>query len=130
MNTQQRKKQLQEELNAITEQEKKELIEKEYPKVKAKYLGKCFKSRNGFGGNSKRWWLYEKVIEIKPDDLYTIGDGEVTAHITVLRFQVFSNDLIQIDPSTQAYIHGLGDEITETEFNAAWDTMIDKINAL
>jgi hypothetical protein len=128
-NLSERKKQLQKEMNEVEELEVKETIEKNYPIIKKKYEGKFFKYRNGYNAD-ERWWLYTKVVEIKPSDVYDTNGNGVTAHFSGWTFQTDSYDKIEIAQEKHGYVHSLGKEITENEFVAAWNKMIDKMNHL
>lgn len=125
-----RKAQLQSELKKIFEAEEKALIEEHYPKFKNKYEGKCFKIRNRYGGDSKGWWLYVKVTEIKPEDVYDTSGNGVACKYTGWQFQVDEHGNINISKEDFGYCHSLGQLISEGEFNAAWNKMIDLMDKL
>jgi len=126
------KEQLQKQLDEIAKKEEQEMIETHYPKFK-KFEGKFFKTSNCYSCPEKPsdyWWLYTKITEIKPKDIYNTRGNGVASHYTGWSFQVDKYGQISIEREKSGYIHSLGQEITEKEFNAAWDKMIDKINAL
>jgi hypothetical protein len=130
-NLQSQKKKLQKELNAIEKLQERQLIEKNYPAFKRKYEGKFFKTINGYGGDTPPWFLYRKVTEIRPSDIYdTGGKGGITAHFRGWSFQITSYNQIQIEQLENGYVHHLEEEISEAEFNAAWNKMIDKLDSL
>ncbi len=122
------KEQLQAQLNAIVKEERKLLIEKHYPKFK-KLAGKCFKFMNSYG-NGTSWPAYTKVIKIAPEDLYVNGNKEVLAHYQGWCFQSCSNNIFTVEKKECGYVHGLGKEITEAEFNAAWNKAMASLDSL
>lgn len=124
-----RKMQLQRELIMIEKNEEKELREKHYPLIKEKYEGTFFKCPNSYNGNN-RWNIYTKVTEIKPKDIYDTNGNGVTSHYTGYSFQTDCYNKIQIDRKATGYVHSLGKEISEAEFNEAWNKMIEQMNAL
>lgn len=125
----QRKEELKKELNAIAEKEIIELRRVHYPAIKEKYEGKYFKSSNGYN-KKQRWYDYTKVTEIKPKDVYDTGGNGITSHFKGWTFRVTSSKEIEISPVNSGYVHSLGREITEEEFNEKWNEMVDKINSL
>lgn len=122
------KEQLREQLNKIEEQEEKEMIKERYPEFK-KLEGKYFKYLNSYGSDYKKWGVYTKVIEIKPSDLYNVGRG-VDCHFTGFSFEFDKIGLITIENIKRGHTHLLGDEISEAEFNAAWNEIADMINKM
>jgi hypothetical protein len=125
------KEQLQKKLNAIEEQEYKEMIAKHYPEFK-KLEGKYFKSKSCYSCPKKPsdyWFVYTKVVSVRPKDIYEISNG-VSAHLTCITFQSESRDLLIIDTNHKTYAHSLGKEITEKEFMAAWGKLRNKIDSL
>lgn len=121
---------LKKELDALAKAERKEIIEQHYPQFKKRFEGKYFKYRNRYGGDSKGWWLYTKVTEIKPEFVYDTGGNGITSHYRGWSFQVTEDGNISIDKVKYGYVHSLKQEISETEFLAAWNKMIEKINTL
>ncbi len=61
-----------------------------------KYLGKCFKYQNSYGGDSKKWWLYARVTAFDEDAL-SFG---------TLEFQRSSENIIEIKQYTHANYDG------------------------
>lgn len=124
-----RKEQLQKELNAISKAEDAEIIKEHYPVIKKKFEGKFFKRRNNYSHN-KQWWLYTKVTEIKPSDIYnTMGNG-VTSHYKGWSFETTTSKQVDINQKETGYVHSLGKEITKKEFSEAWDKMIKNLPTL
>jgi hypothetical protein len=124
-----RKKEIQKQLNEIAEQERKELIETHYPEFK-KLVGKYFKTRNGYGSDTPKWWLYVKVTEIKPEDVYdTCGKG-ATCHFKGYSFQTTCYGHFSVEMISSGYMHSLGKEITEGEFNEAWNKAMGNLEKL
>lgn len=128
-----KKEQLQKELNSIQEKEQKEIVSKHYPIFKKKYQGKCFKMKNHYGNPRKRsdyWFVYIKVTEIKPEDIYDTRGNGVTSHYTGWQFQTDSSYNVSIQKKETGYIHSLGQQIPESEFNEAWDKVINGLNKM
>ena len=126
------KEQLQKQLNAIAWQEKKELIETHYPEFK-KFEGRYFKVKNHYGNPEKRsdwWWLYTKVTQINPDDVYDTNGNGVGCHCKGYTFQTCKYGNVEIEKNKQTYIHSLGQEITEKEFVEAWNKLMSNLEKL
>jgi len=132
MKTQLTKEQLQKQLKEIAKQERKALIEKHYPEFK-QYEGRFFKTRNHYSCPEKPsdyWWYYTKVTEITPEDVYdTLGNG-AACHFKGWSFEDTKGGDVFISKNKQGYIHSLGKEITEAEFNEAWNKMVDSFEKL
>jgi hypothetical protein len=126
-----KKEQLQKELNAIAKQEHKEMIDANYPEFK-KLEGRFFKYKNSYSLPEKPsdyWWLYQKVIEIKPEDIYMGANGPLS-HYRGWSFQTDKHGTITIENNKHGYVHGLEKEITEAEFNEAWNKMVERLSNL
>jgi hypothetical protein len=122
-----KKEQLQKELARIEQLERKQIIDKNYPIIKKKYEGKYFKYRNCYSCPAKPsdyWWLYVKVVEIKPSDIYDTRGNGITSEYRGYSFQKDKYGQITIQNERKSYIHGLGKEITEMEFKKAWKNII------
>jgi hypothetical protein len=126
--TQLKKQQLKQELAKIEDVEQEERIQNHYPRFK-KLEGKFFKKRNRYS-RGKEWLLYTKVIEIRPEDLYEAHGNKVTAHCRGYSFETDCDGKILINKKQTTYTHILGKQITEKEFNEAWNKMIDSMNSL
>lgn len=124
-----RKKELETELIKINTIQEQGIINQHYPLFKKKYEGKYFKRSNGYN-DKERWWMYTKVVEIKPDDVYDTKGNGVASHYTGWTFQTASNDEITISKEERGYVQSLGYQISKAEFTAAWNKMIDKLNAM
>jgi hypothetical protein len=122
------KERLEKELKAINIKAEKEFTQKHYPEFK-KLEGKCFKTRNSYG-NDRSWWLYRKVTEIKLSDVYDTRGNGPACHYTGFSFQTCTENKSSIEPEKYGYVHHLGTQITEREFNKAWSKMIVNINKL
>jgi hypothetical protein len=123
------KSELEKQLAAIIEQEEKDVIEKHYPEFK-KLEGRCFKTSNSYGDDYKPWFLYTKIVAIKPTDVYDTRGNGIASRFTGYSFQTTSTGEISVDMKKQSYVHSIGKEITESEFNTAWNKMIDKLDSL
>jgi len=123
------KEQLQKQLNDIAIQEKKDMVELHYPIFK-KLEGRMFKSKNSYGGSSKPWYLYQKVVSITPDMVYDTNGNGIACHFKGYYFQVTSRGIVSVTTNDSGYVHSLGKEITETEFNEAWNKLTETLNNL
>jgi len=126
------KEQLQKQLNAIAWQEKKDLIKIHYPEFK-KFEGRYFKVKNSYGGAEKRsdwWWLYIKVTQVNPDDVYDTGGNGVNCRCKGYSFQTCKYGNVEIDKNKRTYISSLVQEITEKEFNEAWNKLMSTLEKL
>lgn len=121
---------LQKQLTKIEKKERLELIKKYLPEFK-KLEGKYFKFRSGYGGDYKKWWVYTKVLLITADDLYEGGgDTPCLSRLTGWRFQTDAFSVFTVAKNCDGYVHLLGEEITEHEFNTAWNAAMDSLNNL
>ena len=124
---QQKKEQLKKQLQEIKNLERKELIEKHYPKFK-KLEGTCYKKKNHCGSPKKPsdyWYEYTKVLEIKEEDIfYDNMDNKVLS-----RFRGVSFDKFGIRQEN-SYVHLLGKKITEKEFNKAFNKQLSRAKKL
>ena len=114
-------------LSGIREKEWAMLVDKHYPKFK-QMEGKCFKCVNSYG-QGKDWTLYKKVVKIEKENLY-MGSNEVLSFFSGWQFEVRNDGGIYVKEIKSGFIHGLGNEITEREFNAAYNKMITLLNKI
>lgn len=129
---QKRKKQLSRELKTIAEQEQKAMVEKYYPEFK-KLEGTFWKIRNNYSLPQKPsdyFWLYTKITEVKPEDVYDTGGNGITSHVRGWSFQTCKYGIFTVEKQKAAYAHHLGQQITEEEFNDAWNAAIDSLDKL
>lgn len=83
-------------------------------------LGKCFRTRNNYScpeTDDDRWWLYARVVGIK--------DG----HLEVTKFQNDKKGRLTVENRDfySAYSLDGYEEITTTEFMAAWDAFVSAV---
>lgn len=126
------KEQLQKQLNDIAEKENKEMVEKYYPEFK-KFEGRYFKYKNNYSCPTKKsdyWFTYTKVVKVSPDDIYDTRGNGVTSRFNGWYFEVDKFGHTSISSIEGGYIHSLDKEITETEFNKAWNKMVDGFEKL
>jgi hypothetical protein len=127
------KEKIEKQLDKILKDENREMIKLNYPTFK-KLEGKCFKTKNFFScptRPSDYWWLYTKVLSIKPSDIYdTKSTNGITAHFTGYSFQTTKYGNVDIEKNKSGYVHSLDQEITEKEFNTAWNKMMEEIGKL
>ena len=124
-----KRKEIRQQLSVIDEQLEELVSIEHYPYFQS-LIGKCFKSRNSFSGPKDGWWAYEKIIDIKPDDVYWSEPAGRLCHCRVLRFETYSNGQISIETKRDTYTHSVGDEITEKEFNKEWNKLVGRIESL
>jgi len=126
------KEELQKQLKAIAKAEEKAMIEEHYPEFK-KLEGKCFKNKNNYSCPEKPsdyWWLYTKITEIKPDDVYDTRGNGVACHYKGYSFQTDKDGNITTRKEDYGYVHSLGKEIPKKEFDKAFENMISALNEL
>jgi hypothetical protein len=116
------KEELQKQLDIIVKREEKEMIEAYYPEFK-KNEGKCFKYR------AENTNYYTKVTKIKPSDVYNTHGNGVACRYTGWSFHTDKRGNISIHEEN-SYIHCLGKAISNKEFDAAFNKLIDKLNEL
>lgn len=121
------KEQLEKMLAAIKKQEHDELIKLHAHTIK-ELEGRFFKNRNGYSP-SERWFVYYKVIKVNPESIWANGD-KFECNCIVQSFEIDSEGKIRIGTNDTMYSSLLGLEITEAEYNKAWNKLIDKINSL
>ena len=127
-----KKEQLQKQLNAIAEQEEKELIEKHYPEFK-KLEGTFYKRINNFSlpkKSSDYWFLYTKVTEIKPEYVYDTRGNGVACYFKGWSFQTDKYGNFSVVQEKSGYVHSLGEQITEQEFLKAWNKAMSDLDKL
>lgn len=127
-----RKEELQRELKEIEEQERKDLIEKEFPNFQ-NLIGKFFKYENSYSSPeepSDYWWVYRKVISITPDDLYIGRENIASSYCRVVSFQKDKYGNIEFKPEDETHTHYLGEEISENEYNEAFELILKELSNL
>jgi hypothetical protein len=124
-----RKDELQKELSEILKKEAAEMVEKHYPIIKKRFEGKFFKYDNGYN-HQRRWPMYTFVSEILPENIYDTGGNGITSTFKGWSFQTDDSGRITIEKITHGYVHSLEKEITQSEFDKAFNKMVDKINLL
>jgi hypothetical protein len=126
------KEQLQKKLNAIAKKEEKEMIEKHYPEFK-KLEGKFFKKRNNYSLPKKPsdyWFYYTKVTQIKPEYVYDTRGNGANCFFKGYSFQTCKLGNTTIEKIDTGYVSSLGVEITEKEFNEAWNKLMSSLDKL
>lgn len=114
-----RKEQLQKELNAIVEAENAQFITEYYPTFQA-MEGKYFKTENGYGHDNK-WYVYTKITSIAPEELYVSYYDRVLSMYKGFSFEKTSDGFLIFKKNRHDYVHCLGKEITEAEFNSCFE---------
>lgn len=117
------KEQLEKQLNAIIERQNREIIKKHYPILK-KLEGTFWKTRNSASLPkipSDYWFIYTKIVEIKPNYVYDTRGNGVTCGFDGWSFQTTKYADFEVQQEKKSYAHLLGERITEQEFNDAWN---------
>jgi len=123
------KEELKKKLNNVQDKLDKEIALEHYPKIKARYEGKCFKCPNGYGGDRK-WWMFIKVTEINIDDVYDTGGNGITARYKGVSFQITTSNEIQINVDDRGFVHSLGVEIKLKAFNKERDKLVARLKSV
>lgn len=114
----------------ISNIEYKELVEKSVPLLR-KSVGKCFKYLNSYGGDSKLWPLYIKIVEINDKDMTfeTLEFQKTSKNQIEIRFENRSNfdgkNYFDDVWGSGSYI-----KITNAEFNRARKSLLKKVKEL
>lgn len=129
-----KKEELLQQLAEIENQEREQLIKIEYTKFE-QLIGKCFKFRTSYSSPEKKsdyWYVYSKIVSIRPDDLYLGGASanEVLARCRTITFQKNKYGSIIINPNDYTYVHCIGEEISINEFNQEFENIINILNKL
>ena len=114
------KEELRKKLNEIEETEHNELIDANYPKFE-KLIGKCFKYKNSYScpdTENDYWYIYTKVTSIEKSDLYVSGEN-VLSNFKGVSFQKCKYGIITIESNKSTYVHCIGEEIPEEEYDKA-----------
>ncbi len=121
------------ELDLIDEKLRKKTIAEYYLTLKRKYEGRCFKYDNGYD-SSEKFWLYTKVCKIEPEDVYDTRGNGVTSYYSGYSFETKIHNGIEqevrVELSKRSYVHILGVEITQKEFDREWNKMLTKLKGL
>ncbi len=125
------KQELLEEIRKIEQKELDELIEKQYPKLKA-LEGKYYKWLNSYSlpkCEEDYWYIYVKIHTINKED-FLIIDGEIHVGFEGVMFQTDIENSIRIDLNHYGRTVGLSkkQEISSEEFTQAWNELLDKLS--
>lgn len=83
------------------------------PEHRKKTVGQCFKYKNSYGGDSKPWFLYVKIVDVTSINFF--NDEEPV--FRVLQIQECSCGRIEIDFKDHSYVRrGEYIPISKTEF--------------
>lgn len=109
--------------NRIHKQEEKELI----PKFKKQWIGRCFKYRNSYGGDQKKWWLYSMVTDITGVNFCRTP---ASPHLNVISFQKCSMEEFRIKVKEFNYDMDSHIEIKPSEFNIEYKKILKELTLL
>ena len=115
--------QLDEELYVVREEYEKYLAKCYYPEFKDK-IGRYYKSKRNDYSSSSHFYEYHVLLDVRPEDLYAGSDGKVLAECMVSSVSRDDNGCIRINLSEKAYVHYLGDEISEREYKDAVSSIL------
>lgn len=120
------KEELLKKLRKIEEKEKKELIDRYYPQLKA-FEGKCYRIKNSYGGGQK-WWMYVLITKVDKNDAYLSGET-VLSTFSGISFQTDCFGNMRIEPKYTTFIHSMSEknEITRKQFNLAFLQLQSKL---
>lgn len=109
------------EVKVILNEYENRFAELHYPMFKEK-LGKYFKAvshRNGCSYN-----IYYVLLDVQPEDVYIGLNDEPLAYCRASSVSRDDNGCIRINLSEKAYVHYLGDEISEREYKDAVSSIL------
>lgn len=114
--------QLDEELYVVRKEYENYLAKRYYPEFKDK-IGRYYKSEHRYSCRSP-FYEYHVLLDVQPEDLYAGSDGKVLAECMVSSVSRDDNGCIRINLSEKAYVHYLGDEISEREYKDAVSSIL------
>lgn len=121
--------QLDEELYVVRKEYENYLAKLHYPEFKDK-IGRYYKSEHRYSSRSP-FYEYHVLLDVRPEDLYVSSDGEVLAKCMVSSVSRDDSGCISINLSEEAYVHYLGEEISEKEYKGAVSSILfDAISVL
>lgn len=107
------------------------VVRKEYENYLAKRYYPEFKDKIGLIINPNiaivpvlLFYEYHVLLDVQPEDLYAGSDGKVLAECMVSSVSRDDNGCIRINLSEKAYVHYLGDEISEREYKDAVSSIL------
>lgn len=114
--------QLDEELYVVRKEYENYLAKRYYPEFKDK-IGRYYKSEHRYSSRSP-FYECHVLLDVQPEDLYAGSDGKVLAECMVSSVSRDDNGCIRINLSEKAYVHYLGDEISEREYKDAVSSIL------
>lgn len=114
--------QLYEERYVVNKEYESYLAKLPYPEFKDK-IGRYNKSEHRYSSRSP-FYEYHVLLDVRPEDLYVSSDGEVLAKCMVSSVSRDDSGCISINLSEEAYVHYLGDEISEREYKDAVSSIL------
>lgn len=114
--------QLDEERYVVNKEYESYLAKLHYPEFKDK-IGRYYKSEHRYSSRSP-FYEYHVLLDVRPEDLYVSSDGKVLAECMVSSVSRDDNGCIRINLSEKAYVHYLGDEISEREYKDAVSSIL------
>lgn len=114
--------QLDEECYVVKKEYESYLAKLHYPEFKDK-IGRYYKSEHRYSSRSP-FYEYHVLLDVRPEDLYVSSDGEVLAKCMVSSVSRDDSGCISINLSEEAYVHYLGEEISEKEYKGAVSSIL------
>lgn len=121
--------QLDEERYVVREEYENYLAKWHYPEFKDK-IGRYYKSEHRYSSRSP-FYEYHVLLDVQPEDLYIGSDNEMLAECRVSSVSRDDSGCIRINFSEKAYVHYLGEEISEREYKDAVSSILfDAVSVL
>ena len=122
--------QLDEECYVVRTEYESYLAKRHYPEFKNK-IGRYYKSKHKGCSSSSPFYVYHVLLDVQPEDLYIGSDNKVLAECRVSSVSRDDSGCIRINLSEEAYVHCLGEEISEKEYKGAVSSILfDAISVL
>ena len=122
--------QLDEELYVVRKEYESYLAKWHYPEFKNK-IGRYYKTEHKGCSSSSPFYEYHVLLDVRPEDLYVSSDGEVLAKCMVSSVSRDADGCIRINLSEKSYVHCLGEEISEGEYeDAVFSILLDAVDVL
>jgi len=103
------------------------------PDLKKTYIGRCYVYRNAYGPENK-WNLYRKIKDIEWVHFYENGEIQVTAILFEFEYHKGNNldgeMVLSVCKKADFSLSILGEEITQGQFDAAWNRVIESVKKL
>jgi len=114
--------------------QEKQIIKEHLANYK-KLEGTYYKQLNSYGtrtryGKKDQWWRYTKIVKIINKNLFVSYDRHILCEFEGWAFECTNDLIINVTRKNLGYTQNLGIQITEQEFNAAWNKAMAKLDEL